>query len=540
MALVLCGCLSLCGATVEECPTWFYHPLQNKSECVCGSKMGGIIECSNSTKQVLLMKTFCVTYYNDSNETLVVGRCYNSQHYALSPEIQTYFYKLPHNASDLDHAICRSQRRTGRLCGKCINDHYTPTYSYDFKCVQCISSIYNSVMQYIGIAYVPLTLFAVVIFIFRINILSPQLNCVVVICQIVTTQIFLRGFINRDHDPYIRFFATVYGIWNLDFFRTIIPPICLPLGPLYVVLLDYLVAFYPLVLLLTLYNFMRAYQRNVRLVVCLFKPLVRVSLCFKRQWDIKSSFIDAFASFIVLSFMKTLTTSADLLICVNVRDIHSNWKGHYLYIDPSYTYFGRDHLPFAICAIVLSSVWIVFGIGLLLLYPMQWFQVCLNRFGFNSHTLRTYMQCFQGYYRDRTDGGMECRYFAVVYPALRCGFFVVFSYTHDVVTSPLIAALLIIIALLIVFCKPYRHPFHYQNNLDVFLLLSLSMIFVLKSTFLVEFSLSAPNRTLHFMNYLTGIIGCIPLIYLVLLCIKFVAKTLIPIFKGRQLYVTLN
>ena len=35
-------------------------------------------------------------------------------------------------------------------------------------------------------------------------------------------------------------FATVYGIWNMDFFRTLIPPICLPLTTIQVIALDYL------------------------------------------------------------------------------------------------------------------------------------------------------------------------------------------------------------------------------------------------------------------------------------------------------------
>ena len=41
---------------------------------------------------------------------------------------------------------------------------------------------------------------------------------------------------------------TVLGIWNLDFFRTVIPDICLNVNTLQVLALDYLVAFYPMLL----------------------------------------------------------------------------------------------------------------------------------------------------------------------------------------------------------------------------------------------------------------------------------------------------
>ena len=41
---------------------------------------------------------------------------------------------------------------------------------------------------------------------------------------------------------------TVLGIWNLDFFRTVIPDICLNVNTPQVLALDYLVAFYPMLL----------------------------------------------------------------------------------------------------------------------------------------------------------------------------------------------------------------------------------------------------------------------------------------------------
>ena len=77
---------------------------------------------------------------------------------------------------------------------------------------------------------------------------------------------------------------------------------------------------------------------------------------------------------------------------------------------------GPDHRPYALLAI-LVVVGVLFPLVLLFLYPMQWFQKCLNRCGLNSPDLQMFMQCFQGYYRDRTDGGRECKYFVAVYPA---------------------------------------------------------------------------------------------------------------------------
>jgi len=43
-----------------------------------------------------------------------------------------------------------------------------------------------------------------------------------------------------------QFLATVYGIWNLDFFRTLYPPFCSVPGTktLDVIATDYIIAFY--------------------------------------------------------------------------------------------------------------------------------------------------------------------------------------------------------------------------------------------------------------------------------------------------------
>ena len=43
-----------------------------------------------------------------------------------------------------------------------------------------------------------------------------------------------------------KFVMTLYGVWNLDFFRTLYPPICLNIDPFQVLVLDYVVAAYPL------------------------------------------------------------------------------------------------------------------------------------------------------------------------------------------------------------------------------------------------------------------------------------------------------
>ena len=216
--------------------------------------------------------------------------------------------------------------------------------------------------------------------------------------------------------PIVQTLATIFGVWNLDFFRTVIPPICLPLHTLQILALDYLVALYPLFLIIVSYALLTAYDKEISIVVWVWRPFQKCLARFRRPWNIRYSIIDAFATFLLFSYMKLLTTSTDFLIPVSVHNVTGEWIGNYLYYDASIPFFKGAHLIYASFTLLIVIIVIIFPLILLLLYPMKCFQKCLNRCGLNFQGLRFFMECFQGCFRDKTDGGMECRYFAAVYP----------------------------------------------------------------------------------------------------------------------------
>ena len=102
---------------------------------------------------------------------------------------------------------------------------------------------------------------------------------------------------------------------------------------------------------------------------------------------------------------------------------------------------------------------------------MQCFQKCLNRCGLNSPGLQMFIQCFQGYYRDQTDGGRECRYFATVYPVFRIASFVMYSITHDITFC---FKFPVIVTLTLVFVSLYKQPYQKYNKLDFVMIMSSS------------------------------------------------------------------
>ena len=134
-------------------------------------------------------------------------------------------------------------------------------------------------------------------------------------------------------------------------------------------------------------------------------------------------------------------------------------------------------MPYAIAAIVVL-VGLLVPLLLLALYPMKWFQVFLNKCHFNRPGLRMFMECFQGYYRDRSDGGWECRYFAAVYPAARFLSYPLYALFQGFQFYEGWIILCITIIGAIVLVQPYKSPYRFYNKLDIFMLSSLLLFFL--------------------------------------------------------------
>ena len=463
----------------EPCPTWL-HP-SGDGECLCGDTLGTVVVCNNETQQVGVLNTYCLTSNGDGSNTSVVGWCLVVVNHGETLLSRVgYYNKVFGNLSEQEEKTCGYLHRQGRLCGKCKPNYYASAYSYDMKCHPCTSSVWRSVVVYVCFAYLPITIFLCVVIVFRISVTSPALNVPVFCCQLLSSPSLLIYFLQWTRDTpdlhYIKFLSTLYGIWNLDFFRFFIPKLCLPLNTMQMMALDYLVAVYPFLLLICFYVLLRAHDRECRLVVRLWRPFLWCTARLRQQWNIRHSILDAFATFFLLSYIKLLDISHVLLTYTNVYNAAGSWVGSFLYYDATVEYMSPEHRPYAVLAILVVVVGVLFPLVLLLLYPMQWFQKCLNRCGLNSPGLQMFMQCFQGYYRDRTDGGRECRYFAAVYPAFRIATYFLYSATLGRTFYVYFIFLCVLVTVAVVFMSPYKQKYETYNQLDVAMILCLEVI----------------------------------------------------------------
>ena len=459
----------------QTCPQVWFIPINDSQQCDCGSDLSGRVYC-NSTLGVLgILDCYCMTY-DESMENVIVGACvYNCNNEATEMSHDSLYHYLPNNNSELNKLMCEAYNRAGQLCGQCQEGYGIPLYSYELRCIKCSETHYHWLM-YIVVAYFPLTLFLLLVLRCRISATSAKLNAFVTVAQIIASPQNLRIILNSTQHAYlplIQILATIYGIWNLDFFRTVIPPICTNLSASQALSLEYAIAFYPLLLLIFAYLLIELHARDFWPIVQLWRPFQR--WCGNRL-DIRSSIINVFATFVLLSYVRLLFVSCSLLAPTYMFDALGNKNGLILYYDGSVQFLGREHLPYAILAFIVMLFFIIFPLLLFILYPMRCFQKCLTYFNLRCHALRVFMDAFQGCYKDGTDGTHDCRYFAAVYPLFRIILFLVYAATLSTLFYAIGTVILLLTAILLVIVQPYKKKFASYNTTDTVLILLFAAI----------------------------------------------------------------
>ena len=268
---------------------------------------------------------------------------------------------------------------------------------------------------------------------------------------------------------------TLYGIWNLDFFRTVMPHICVNVDTLQALALDYAVAFYPLILLIVTYVLIQVHICNFRVIMFMCRPFHRCANCLRNQWDVGTSIVDAFATFLLLSYVKLLSISFDLLVPTHVYHVNGSSLGLYLYYDATIEYFGDEHLPYGVLAVFVMLVFILFPLLLLLLYPMRCFQRCLGCCGIRWHALPIFIDAFQGCYKDGTNGTRNCRYFAAAFLLARILLFIIFTLTQTTLFYGAALLVFILLVMVIPIVQPYKPRFSTYNAVDSVLVLLMAL-----------------------------------------------------------------
>ena len=435
----------LCNDTCLQ--TWavqYTYKSGESSGCICGGTLsgedfyGGSCRVSQITSEtninVMIHIGYCMTYEKESNITYMGSCPFNN----LPFHNNVTTVDLPQNGSLLNnfmcnssivrnnHFICGQQRRQGMLCSKCEDGLGPAVMSYTHPCIECR---WYGLLLYLTLSFVPATILCFLIILLRINILSPPLNAVVLICQVITSLVNLSPcsflfYVDVYHaSSLVLPVLTLYGFFNMDFFVYIIPPFCISnkMSILDAIALDYIVALYPLILVAILYILIEIHDRGCWLFNCLWRPFQRYLVRFRKSWDIKGSTVSAFATLYVLSFTKVVSTSVGLIQTTAVRGTCGRYYHRtHLYYNASCSLFQACHRPYAYLMLTIITIFILLPTLYIFLHPCKllhkWNFVKLKIMLLPHEIAKRFHQSF----KDGTqEGTIDCRWFAGIYLLIR-------------------------------------------------------------------------------------------------------------------------
>ena len=308
---------------------------------------------------------------------------------------------------------------------------------------------------------------------------------------------------------------------------------------LQVLALDYIIVVYPLVLIAVIYIFIEMHDRNFRMIVWLWNPFHRCFVKFRRGWNIRNSLVDAFATFLLLSYVKFCSVSYDLLTPVQLFDVHGKMvSSTYLYYSGTVEYFGQEHFPYAILAILVVLIFLLLPLILLCVYPCKCFHRLLNHCNLQCRLLHMFMDAFQGCYKDGTNGTYDCRCFAAAYLIVRILLLLLMALNPIIVHYlSLGASLLVAFAILVIVIRPYKYLMY--NIIDPILILLLALLHVTVMSSSLSFIRARDDGFIDIV--ISWLLGSLPIIYLLILLLLRLkilqkifqkAKSLMSRFRG--------
>ena len=238
----------------------------------------------------------------------------------------------------------------------------------------------------------------------------------------------------------------------------------------------YLIALYPLVLLVLLYVWIIMYEKGFRCVVYITRPIHRLLARFWRIFDIKPSFTDSIASIYVLCFTQFTVTSVKLLQFSKWESVNNNNTGLAFYYDGTLDLFGRHHIFYGIMAIITFILVVLLPTLYLVLYPFKWFHRLLDFCKLRREGLIAVSDVFTGPYKHGADNTADCRIFSSFYFILRI--VIISSFAFEIHSSgsyighSFQLAISILTAGIIMIFRPYKRNIHNFVEFTIFLILA--------------------------------------------------------------------
>ena len=268
----------------------------------------------------------------------------------------------------------------------------------------------------------------------------------------------------------------------------------------------------------------KLHDNNFGPVVRLWKPFHRHFVFFRRKWDPKASIINAFTTFLLLSFSKILFVSFTLLFIVHPINNFDLPRKCVLYYDPTVECQTLEYSIFAAVAISVLVIFVLFPTALLILYPTKLFRRCVLCCGFQRwYALHMFVESFQGQYKDGTrDFRMVSASFLIIRILI---IFTFLNRNYHTWSLSYQIALFASVTCIYAIIKPYK--FNYMTTVDILILFLAEML-----------SLATTNsKTKHFTKLILAstLVLLVPhMVLLFYICYELAKKASITEYLQRK------
>ena len=394
----------------DQCPLW--HVRNSNGECECGASLNGVISCDE--KFIHVENGYCLTWNNLTNSEELY-RC-RFIHWIFPHTGERYSIPMNVSGEKLNYRMCNSFNRQGAQCSQCISGYGSAVFSDGITCADCSKHKYLWILN-LAFQLIMVTLICFIFMLLQIKGTSSPLNIIIAYIQNIAFECKLAEFYYLGKRA-STVFTTILGIWNLDYFRLVLPPLCISssLKAIHCILFQYVLAIYPLLFTGVIYF---CIDRQ-RFVIC--SPLIKCLNKFCKSWDPKRTILHTFATFFLLSYTKLLFTSLSLLLAVHSYNITGQNvpNSAVLLLDPSIKLFHSEHVPYVCLAFFVLFTCIIPPPMILILYPTKLFKRWVSYFGFQRwDVFHHIMDVFQGWYKDGTEGTSDYRYLSAFFLILR-------------------------------------------------------------------------------------------------------------------------
>jgi len=254
-------------------------------------------------------------------------------------------------------------------------------------------------------------------------------------------------------------------------------------------------------------------------IVWLWKPFHRHFAHLRRSWDATASIVNAFTTYLLLSFSKILFVSFTLLYTFTLKCNYGDTPTKcVLYYDSTAECNTQEYTIFSAIAVCVLVIFIICPTILLILYPTRLFRKCISCCGIRRwHVVHMFVESFQGQYRDGTNGTRDFRMVSASFLILRISTLFLFLNHHRIPThtSILQGVFFACASCVHAITRPYK--LNFMNNADIVIL------FLLEILLFVTTSSASPYLTYFILG--TTLLLLIPhMILMFYICHKLAKK----------------